>query len=228
MKVNHTRKFKRKSGLSLVEIMFAISILGVVVAGVMPMYVQSSKILMSADTKLDVNDEIRKTTDQMVAEAREADAFLLYDNYKGAWIDGDFVNFRSDAFHGLGRLRDGESGKFLVLLFYGVDPYPDDSTPAPIEKIIGIYLDADETQDTGPVRMFLDEDLDSELAIEENLPSVSKMGTHDIIIDEMTGLLDEDIFYNFGGSSIMLSGKIKESNGSQIETNLYNFTVTPR
>ena len=160
--------------------------------------------------------------------AREADAFVLYDNYKGAWIDGDFVNFRNSSYSGQGRLRDGETGRFLVLIYYEDDPYPNDSNPPPIGKLIGIYMDAEESESKGALRMFEQTSIDDSKCMEENIPSASLMGTHSAIIDSITGLMDGDVFYNFGGLSVMLNGKITHANGAINETNTYNFTITPR
>lgn len=218
----------KQSGFTLVEVIFAMSIFLLVVAGVMPMYVQSSKSILTADSKLDVNRNVRKVTDRLIEHAREADAFVLYDSYKGAWIDGDFVNFRNTTYVGQGRLRDGQTGRFLALLYYDVDPYPDDSTPAPLKKIVGFYMDADESQNEGALRYFEQTSIDTSKSMEENIPSVTLMGSHPLVIESITGLISGDIFYNFGGKSVMLSGKISHANGAIKETNTYNFTITPR
>jgi prepilin-type N-terminal cleavage/methylation domain-containing protein len=223
-----TRNFRESAGFTLVEIMFAMSILLIVVAGVLPMYVQSSKNILTVDSKIDVNSEIRDITTNIISEAREADAYVLYDNYKGAWIDGDFVDFRNAPYHGMGRLRDGESGKMLVLLFYGIDPTPDDRTPAPLEKIIGLYLNANEATSEGSLQSFTVTNINDNKTMEENLPSATKMGTHDVVVSSVKGLIDGDIFYNFGGRSIMMSATIAHINGAIKETNTYNFTITPR
>jgi prepilin-type N-terminal cleavage/methylation domain-containing protein len=219
---------RKKKGFTLVEILFAMSILMIVVAGVLPMYVQSSKNILTVDSKIDVNAQVRSITTDIISEAREADAYVLYDNYRGAWIEGDFVDFRSAPYHGRGRLRDGESGKMLVLLFYGIDPTPDDRNPAPLEKIIGIYLNANESSSNGSLQSFTVTDIDNTKSMEENLPTSSKMGSHDIVVQDVTGLIDGDVFYNFGGRSIMLSATLAHENGAIKETNTYNFTITPR
>lgn len=217
-----------KAGFTIVEVIFAMAILLLVVAGVLPMYVQSSRSIMTADSKLDVNGDVRKVTDQMIENARQADAFVLYDNYKGAWIDGDFVDFRSSSYAGMGRLRDGETGRLLVLLFYDEDPYPNDSNPPPLKQMVGLYLDADESETTGSIRMFVKETFDHSKTMEENIPAAALMGTHEAIIPSMTGLMEGDVFYNFGGKSVMVNGKISHANGAIKETNTYNFTITPR
>lgn len=192
------------------------------------MYLQSSKTIMESDSKFEVTEELRGITDEIIAQAREADAFILYDNFRGAWIDGDFVNFRNAIYAGKGRLRDGEAGKFLLLLYYGEDPYPDDATPAPIDHMVGLYLDADESQTEGPIRIFTQDDIDDSKTLEENIPSTSTISQHEILVDSIEGLIDGDIFYNFSGRSIMLNGKISHKEGAISKSNTYNFTITPR
>lgn len=223
-----TPKVHSQAGFTLVEILFAMAIFMLVVAGVMPMYVQSSKTIMTADSKLDVNGNVRKVTDEMIQNARQADAFVLYDSYKGAWIDGDFVDFRNSAYVGMGRLRDGETGRFLVLLYYDDDPYPNDSKPPPLKQMVGLYLDAAESESSGPMRIFVKDTFDDDKSMEENIPAASFMGSHDAILPLMTGLMEGDVFYNFGGKSVMVNGKISHANGAIKETNTYNFTITPR
>jgi len=226
--MKNPRLYGKRAGFTIVEMLFAMTILLLVLGGVLPMYVQSSKSILTADSKLDVNMDIRSVTDEIIESAREADSFVLYDNYKGAWIDGDFVNFRNSLYAGQGRLRDGETGRFLVLLYYADDPYPADNNPPPLRKIIGIYLDAEEADTKGALRMFVQTSIDDNKTMEENIPSATLMGTHEAIIDSMTGLMSGDVFYNFGGQSVMINGKITHANGAIKETNTYNFTVTPR
>ena len=215
-------------GFSLVEVLVALTVFMLVVAGVMPMYVQSTKQVYTTDSKLDITQEIININNHIIGEAREADAYILYDNFRGAWIDGDFVDFRQSTYQGKGRLRDGESGKFLLLLYYGIDPAPYDKTPAPIDHMVGMYLDASESETAGPLKMFIKDSIDNNRSLEENIPSASSSSSHDVILDEMTGLMDGDIFYNFGGRSVMINGKIAHKNGAMKETNTYNFTITPR
>lgn len=192
------------------------------------MFVQSSKTILTSDSKLDINDSIRAINDQIISEAREADAFVIYDNFKGAWINGDFVNFRDASYIGKGRLRDGETGKFLLLIYYGIDPYPDDRIPPPIERLVGLYLDANEDETEGPLRMFSKTSINDSISMEENVPAISTSAVHEIIMNNVTGLTDGDVFYNFAGRSIMINAKITRLNGAIEETNTYNFTITPR
>ena len=215
-------------GFTIVEVLFAVSILLVVLAGVLPMYIQTLRATYVATSKLDVNNEMRRTNNQIISEAREADAFVLYDNFRGAWIDGSFVDFRQQTYSGKGRLKDGQTGKFLLFLYYEVDDNPYDSDLPNLERMFGMYLDASEAETVGKVKMFIKDDIDTSLTLEENIPPISSSSDHNVLIDEMTGLIDGDIFYNFGGTSVVVNGKIARDNGAVKETNTYNFTITPR
>ena len=222
------RPQQSNKGFTLVEILVALAIFMMVVAGVLPMYFQSLKQVYTDNSKLDITQEILSMNNRIIKEARQADAYVLYDNFRGAWIDGDFVDFRQSTYQGKGRLRDGESGKFLLLLYYGVDPTPYDHVPAPIDHLVGMYLDANENETVGSLRMFSKDNIDNDRSLEENIPAASTLSSHPIILEEMTGLMDGDIFYNFGGRSVMVNGKIAHQNGAMKETNTYNFTITPR
>ena len=215
-------------GFTVIELLFAVSILLVVLAGVLPMYIQTLRTTYVATSKFDVNNEMRKTNNQIISEAREADAFILYDNFRGAWIDGNFVDFRQKTYSGQGRLKDGQTGKFLLFLYYEVDDNPYDSDLPDLERMFGIYLDASEAETVGEVKMFVKDDIDNSLTLEENIPSTSSSSEHEVLIDEMTGLIDGDIFYNFGGTAVVINGMIARKNGAISETNTYNFTITPR
>jgi len=218
----------RKQGFTIVEVLLSMSIVLLIMAGVLPMYLQSSKRILESDAKYEVNEDVRGFTNEIISQAREADSFILYDNYSGTWINGDFVNFRSDTYAGKGRRRDGETGRFLLLLYYGEDPYPNDSEPAPLDHMIGIYLDAEEDEVEGPLRIFFNNNIDNSKCLEENIPGISSSRNHDIVVESMEGLIDGDIFYNFSSRSIMVNGKISHKTGAISKSNTYNFTVTPR
>lgn len=218
----------KKQGFTIVEALISMSIVLLIMAGVLPMYLQSSKRIMESDSKYEVNEDVRKFTNEIISQAREADSFVLYDNYSGTWIDGDFVNFRSDTYAGMGRKRDGEAGRFLLLLYYGEDPYPNDSEPAPLDHMIGIYLDAEEDESEGPLRFFFKDTIDDSKCLEENIPGISSSKDHEMIVESIEGLMDGDIFYNFSSRSIMVNGKISHRTGAISKSNTYNFTITPR
>ncbi len=223
----NSRTHKPK-GFTIVEALVAMSIILLIMAGVLPMYIQSSKRIMESDSKYEVNAEIRGFTNEIIAQAREADAFVLYDSFEKTWIDDALVNFRNSSYEGMGRLRDGETGKFLLLLYYEVDPDPYDKIPALLDHMIGIYLDAKDNEIEGPLRIFFKTNIDSSKCMEENIPGISTSSTHKIIVDSMEGLLDGDVFYNFSSRSIMVNGKISHATGAIEESNTYNFTITPR
>ncbi len=220
----------QKKGYTLVEMLVTMSIFTIVMAGLMPFYIQSSETIFTADGKLDTNEDVRKITDFVVNEVRESNHFILYDSFSGSWNEGVLVDFRLPVNHGAGRLHDGETGKFLLMVYYGVDPYPGDTTPAPIERLIGIYLSVAEGVTEGPVRVFdIDVPLDSQYQpVESLIPASTVQNNHEILIDDMKALLDGDIFYNYKDRAILMNGQIIHGNDFKQITDTYNFTIAPR
>ena len=111
---------------TLVEIMVVVGIFGFVAAGVIPFFVMNLKSQFVAEQKLLINGDIRKVTNQMVENAREANTFLMYQSFasQNRW---DGTAETRDA-NGNGsvtsadRLLSSQSGDFVVLVFYK-DPY---------------------------------------------------------------------------------------------------------
>lgn len=108
--------------------MVVTAIFGFVMAGVMPFFIMNLQSQFVGEQKLLINGDIRKVTNAMVENAREANSFVVYQAFcpQNRW---DGVATTRDA-NGSGsvtladRLQNGESGDFLVLVYYQ-DPYFD-------------------------------------------------------------------------------------------------------
>ena len=118
----------------------------------------------------------------------------------------------------------------LLIAKYNLD-IPWDSTLPPIERIVGYYRSIDDTvNNTGPIRKF---DIDIAVAdqndpIEDLIPAISTVDTHETIIELSEGLANERLFYNFRERSIMVNGQIYHGNDAKRVTDTYNFTISPR
>jgi prepilin-type N-terminal cleavage/methylation domain-containing protein len=121
-------KVRNPAGFTLVEVIVTMTIIGFVVAGVMPFFLQSSKYLYTGEQKLLINADIRDFTNEMVENAREANYFVLYEAvYTRTRLDG--VTVRRDAnnngtVNAIDRRTSGQAGEFLVFVYYE-DPYFD-------------------------------------------------------------------------------------------------------
>lgn len=118
--------FSSRRGYTLTEIMIVMTIFGLVMAGVLPFFIMNLKSQFVGEQKLLINGDIRKVTNQMVENAREANTFVIYQSFTeqarwdGPTIKRDLTNNGSVDFYD--RLQNGASGDFAVLVFYS-DPY---------------------------------------------------------------------------------------------------------
>jgi len=115
-------------GYTLTEIMIVVTIFGLVMAGVIPFFLMNLKSQFAGEQKLLINGDIRKVTNQMVENAREANSFVIYQAFcaQNRW-DGVAETRDADgtgAVNFFDRMQNGASGDFVVLIYYS-DPYFD-------------------------------------------------------------------------------------------------------
>jgi prepilin-type N-terminal cleavage/methylation domain-containing protein len=123
----HSKRLLRRA-FTLTEIMVAMTIFGFVVAGAIPFFINSLRTQYVGEQKFLINADIRKVTNQMVENAREANSFVLYQAFTSQtrW-DGATETRDANASGSVtlaDRLQNGQSGDFVVLVFY-TDPYFD-------------------------------------------------------------------------------------------------------
>ena len=142
-------------GFTLAEIMVVLAIFGFVMAGALPFFIMNLKSQFVGEQKLLINGDIRKVTNQMVENAREANSFVIYQAFT-AQTRWDGAAESRDA-NGSGavtiadRLQNGSAGDFMVLVYY-TDQYFDsrlydsDSTNNPslgsgtVSRMVGYWV----------------------------------------------------------------------------------------
>jgi len=230
----------RTAGMTVLEVMIVVTILGFVSLMTLGFFVESLKATFTSEHKNLINRDIRNLTARLSEAARQANFVILYESFDEE--DRDAV---SD------RLLDGNSGDFLV---FGFQAEPDLSTsvnaPQPVTRLIGYFrspTDSNDPSSLGPVRTFdtavdfpqWDEEtpLDSPFdvlhppSIEELLDELypeSDRDSHGTVVELSEGLADERLFYNFGGRTIMVNGKIVHGVQAKRVTDTYNFTIATR
>jgi len=213
-------------GFTLVEILIGMGILGLLTVGLLTFFIQSSTSFFVTEQKLKVNNDIRKFTSEMADHAREANHYIIYSTY--AAVDRDSEEDRK---------RDGESGDFMVLIFYDNPVGTAPLISRPIRRVVGYYRASSNPLDPsseGPVRKF-DSDLDAwgvtfpiDQPIEKVLPSAAQVANFKRVIELSKGLANQRLFYNFHNRSIMVKGEILHGNAVKRVSNTYNFTISPR
>lgn len=216
----------RGKGYTLVEIIIALSLLTVLMAGVMGFSTESVRSLFVNEQKNMINRDIRKLTSQMSNDARQANYFIIYPSFE-----------TKDRDSAADRRTEGLAGDFMILVYQGAPTIQQSANgyvmgPIPVERIVGYYRSANpnDPNSLGPVRRF---DIAITGAnrfkpIEELLPSVDAASSHRMVLELSQGLADGKLFYNYRGHCIMVNGKIVHGVSAKRVTDTYNFTISPR
>jgi prepilin-type N-terminal cleavage/methylation domain-containing protein len=236
----------RAGGFTLPEMIVSSTILGILMLMMVRFQFETISAMTVSEEKGEINRDMRYLTDQMALDARQANFFVMYSNYTMASRTSSTQE-----------LTQGNSGDFLVLVFYGTTTSPSEFNVCPVNEIIGYYrapYTAGQTDSMSadtqmmPVRKFdltvanngipANTYLESvnvpsgghTATLESLLPSDSPttIGSHQIIVQLAQGLADQQLFYNFWGKSVMVNGVIAHGNNDQHATDTYNFTISPR
>jgi len=231
--------FPRAHGFTMTELMIALTVLGLTMAGVVTFTYQALNTYAYDGGRLLVNHDMRKFTGDMATDAVYSNYFRIYPNFatRSTTVSG----VTTDA-----AVRDGQSGDFLVLAFTDTDV----SGQTTVNQLIGYYRDpadpAHPDTSMGPVRRF-----DVLVSPHVIIGSTSNTGasppvytmydlldlyvptstahTNPRVIQLAQGLSNGTLFYDFYDRSIMIKGQIQEQ-GNLVKkaVNTYNFTVSPR
>lgn len=225
----------RNRGMTLVELMVSVTVLGLLMVGVSSFFIQNFKAGFVTQEKLEINRDVRTVTSEMSSEARQANSFVLYKSFfslpEQFTPSGDFRDPRGNVEAQDYRQHSQQEGDFVVFIYNGEDDNYYDDTPAPIVRIIGYFRDDREvSRAEAPVLKFdfsIPED-DQTKPIEELIPSVAEADEFAEVISMVNGLANGFLFYNIEGKSVLVNGKIIHGNDAKEVTGTYNFTISPR
>lgn len=112
----------RFAAFTLAEVLVTLAIFGLVMAGVMPFFITNLRYQFVGEQKLLVNQDVRRATNELVENAREANNFALYQSfYAQARANGTSVSRDANANGSVtwaDRLLNGQSGDLLVFVYY--------------------------------------------------------------------------------------------------------------
>lgn len=230
---------RRCSGFTLVEVLVALGVTGIVIAGLVTFLRESLMIYYSVRAEHTINRDVRAVTGRIASDAVTANYFCLYPNFstRTALVNGTIVD---------GSLVDGQVGDFLVLVY--VDPAQATTGTSMITKLVGYYREVTNTTlNNGPVRRFeipLAIPVDARSAAMYEILNTYVSGTissYPAITQFAQGLttntstqtvVTPPLFYNRLNRSVMISAQISasltEKGVSSLTGNTYNFTISPR
>ncbi len=219
------RSAARQRGFTLVEVLVATTIMGIMVVAILGLFINLMKSYKYNTFRLSINRDVRTFTNELTDTATYANYYIILADFSTRTVGpvGSEV---------LAYLGDGESGDCLLLVF------KDDTDDSKIQRLVGYYHDPD-SDGLGPVRKF---DLRFSPTVASNtlwniMPSTGTLHTNpDIIsagtVGRATGTSTSGkLFYNFFNRSVMVKGQINYVSNDGLTrraVSTYNFTVSPR
>jgi len=216
---------RARRAFSLIEIMVAATILGLVTTTVLSLFVNLMKSYKYNTFRLVINRDVRTFTNELTDTATFANFYVILSDFSTRTVGetGSEV---------LASMGDGETGDCLLLVF------KDAADDTKVSRLVGYYHDPDGTG-LGPVRKF---DLSFSPARDGTqlwnlMPALSTLHTNNDIISGgtdgvATGTSTSGrLFYNFFNRSVMVKGQINyiSNDGyTRRAVSTYNFTVSPR
>lgn len=207
---------RARAGFTLVEMLIALTMFGVVMAMTMGMMTESLRSHYVSEHMNDLSTDKRLTTTRLVVDARQANTFLLYE---------DFTRARRDKADD--RLSEGMSGDLLVLVYFADTAQPWQTRP--VERIIGYYLWPREDGAGSELRRFEETFTPAATAeLEVLLPKESEVSSHRLVQPFVTGEISGRFFHNVRDRSLLVQGTVRHGNNSLWIRDAYSFVLSPR
>lgn len=195
-----------KRGYTLVELLIGITIFGVLMSGVMAMFITSLQTYYFDLGRQLVNRDMRKFTNELSDNAVESNYFRVYPSFTD----------RSS------QVGVSSSGDFALFVY---------NNPSNVEEVVRIvgYYRAASGSNPGPVRRFEVNCAPTKTNNPITLaPDPSTVDQWEEVLELSRGLSDGRLFFNFG-STIIVRGEIsRRGTATKNAVNTYNFTIAPR
>lgn len=223
-----------RRGFTLVEILVALTLLGLVTAGVLKVFIQVLNIYYFDTAKLQINRDIRTFTAALTENATYSNYFVIFPSYNNLTRTASTLVNSNDPDQGYTTaivdtsINDGQTGDCLVLVYK--DPVNDSLT----SRIIVYFRSPDPTTGIGPVRVIdLPITPSSNLPVFQLIPTITDPTKYPVVVQLSQDVATGRLFYDYHDRSIIVNGNILQRGGllnsvHATATDTYNFTVSPR
>ena len=229
-----------RRGFSLIELMVALAIISITMAGVVLFMHQGLKMYYLDRGRTMVNRDMRSFTSQLDDDAVTSNYFRIYTDFATRVTSGG-----ADA-----AVADGQVGDFVVFVF--TTPDASAGGVGRITRLVGYYREiTDTTNNTGPVHRFdvstittaLPSGVDprtTTLGAVINTYVTGTASSYPVVTQLAEGLATNSsgttatpaLFYDWQNRSVMINAQVSEylsETGTTSQTgSTYNFTVSPR
>lgn len=190
---HHVRRHRfatagRPAAFTLVEMMIALTIFGLLIAAVVSQLTESIGIGLKAARTLEYARSSRVIIDRLATDVRAAGTFTMFPEF-------------NDRGHAVG---DGESGNYVVLQEIDED--------GGIVRTIGYYLGPDAA---GTGSSLYRHDSDDGSLVPGALPAASTSGTHPAVVRTVRVPDGERLFRNFRQQGVSVGGQFGTADGAR-------------
>jgi prepilin-type N-terminal cleavage/methylation domain-containing protein len=233
---------KNRSGMSLTEIMIALSLFVLVMSMASKFMIEILTNANSSTFRLDQSEYIQKFSDQVLLHARRANEFVLYksnasadrDDATAPYVDRLAVDTSTDP-------DTHPAGDFLVFVYYEIpkpagqalhrkkllEGYFLEGTAGQIGKLRKVTIDLSAAPTADPVEKILTDHWGSDAVFTDFLLNVRSLALPD-------GGTVPRFFYLRDSRSIIIAGQIYHASKNNITsdrrtyTDSFSFTISPR
>jgi prepilin-type N-terminal cleavage/methylation domain-containing protein len=245
-----------RNGFTLVEIMVALTVSGLLMGGVMSFYIQNLKGMYASDQRIKLAGQINRFSNELIVQASRSNQFVLFKSATPADFDG--VNLAPDSGNSdrqnIVTIDENDdplhpAGDFVVFVHFEI-PKPTDEPVHRISKLEGYFLSTTTAGGTGQVRKVVIDlsSAPSTNTVEQILtanwatakfsnyfPLVRGLAVPEVIDGTaVTGTPTPRLFYMSATRNVIITGQIFSSSKNtnttdwKTYTNSFCFNITPR
>lgn len=215
---------RNRWGFSLPEMLATMTLVALMGVSVHQFSISSMIGLLNSQLMMDANQDVRDYFSGIKSDVNHAHYIVLYDAF-----DGSFRNVEEGISTNQYRLGNEQKGNFMLFVYNGEDPNLVDNVPAPVEKMVGYYLD-DRVAGNFKVRRFavdVPTNTAATVSIESLLPLATDevMDDHPVLFSAVSGALDGSMFYKLSNYAYMLSLTAVVGEGKYAYSHTYSSTM---
>ncbi len=235
-----TESGRRQRAFTLVEMLIAVTIMGLISAVMMRSFLQVLNIYFYDTAKIQINHDIRTFTASMSENATYANYFKIFPAYNNLSRTTPTLVNPSDPDQGYTTaltdtsVNDGQSGDCLVLVYKEAGDATHAADDTKIARLIIYFRSPDAVTGIGPVRILdLAVTPSSSLPVFQLIPDITNPALYPIVVQLSQDVATGKLFYNYHDRAIIVKGNILQRGGQTnsvhaTATDTYNFTVSPR
>jgi prepilin-type N-terminal cleavage/methylation domain-containing protein len=243
-------------GFSLVEILVAMTLSGMLMAGVMAFYIQSLKSMYASDQRIKLAGQISRFSNELIVQASRSNQFILFKSATPADFDGsnsapdsgDSDRQTITSIDGADPLHP--AGDFVVFVYYEI-PKPTAQPAHRVNRLEGYFLNAATPGGTGAVRKvvvdlsaapstdsiekILTDNWGTKAVFSNYFPLVRGLAEPEVIDGaEVSTTPSPRLFYMSASRNVIITGQIFSSSRNtdtqdwRTYTNSFCFNITPR